>query len=309
MTMAIAAFGPGADRAVSDGVLAAELLGRGAIGGFAVLSVLDADRAHFQTACQDGGVAALARPAAEGVICAAIISSGPNRPEPLSQFLAGRSGLGLVTGHRLPNRIGAEGRAVNASALERMARGASPAAAVAAELEANPELDFGLIAVDPGGGIGFGDSKRVARRADLGRAARIEPDRGYALLFNSIYCAPGLSLSRALGDIVWSRLSGEEAAFSIAELAAPAPLIAAAEDRIELDGDDRVTAIRTANPRGLDDSDRTTVIYLRAPVWRNGRPTGAAASEIFARVEGGRAIPDPARQRRFIVERSGDVAP
>lgn len=307
MTIGIAAFGPNSEHAVRRGVAMAEFLGRGAIGGFAVLSVLDDRGEHRQVVCQDGGVDALAPLTSGPALCAAIISSGPNRPEPLSQFLPGRAGVGLVTGHRLPNRIGAEGEPANASALRRMADGLSPAAAVRAELDANPELDFGLIAVSADGRIGFGDSKRVSRRTDLGVASQVEKDRGYALLCNSIYCLPGLSLAETVGGIVWSALTGTASAFFVAELAGAVPITPAAEDRIELDDRDRVVAIGTAEPRTIENSNRTAAIYLRVPVFRNGEAVGRTASELFARVEEGRAVADPTGRTQFAVERLSHV--
>ncbi|MEW5420343.1 hypothetical protein [Amorphus sp. 3PC139-8] len=304
MTIGIAAYGPGAGRAVLDGVLATEILGRGAIGGFAVFSVLDERGEHHQVACQEGGVAGL--PGADtyrGAQCAAVISSGPNRPEPLSQFLVGRAGLGLVTGHRLPNRMGAAGRPVNVSALDRLSRGIAPAAAVRAELEDNPELDFGLIAVTQDGRIGFGNSARVARRGDLIEASRLEEGRGYALLCNSIFFAAGLQPEVVIGDIVWSRLSDAPSRSFLAELAGPVPVSSAPEDRVELDGSGRVTRVYRAEPWLPDEPALTTVIYSQAPVWQDGKPIGLCLSEVFARLEKGCVTPDPACQARFAVER------
>lgn len=71
--------------------------------------------------------------------------------EPLSQFLVGQAGVGLVSGHRLPNREGREGRPVNQAALDLMAQGLSPEEAVEKTLAANPELDAGLVAVGRNG--------------------------------------------------------------------------------------------------------------------------------------------------------------
>lgn len=309
MTIAIAAFGNGAGEAVRQGVLVAEILGRGSIGGFAVFSVLDEKGTHRQQCCQEGGIAA----AVEGMLglgsarCAAVISSGPFRPEPLSQFLSGQSGIGLVTGHRLPNRVGAGGRPVNVATLARIEAGHSPADAVGAELHGNPELDVGLLAVTWDGRIGFGNSRRVLRRSDLGLASRIESDRGFALLCNSIHAAPGVSIAGVVGNTVWGCLTGKEPPCFVAELADPVPLVPAPEDRIDLDGRNRVIRISTAEPRvGSGDVSPATVIYVRASVWRHGRQLGYCMSEVMARVADGRAVPDPACQHRFVVERASD---
>ena len=306
MTIAIAAFGPNAGQAVQRGVMAAEILTRGAIGGFAVISVLDAAGNHHQGTCQTGGVTALDGMAKLATAkCAAVISSGPDRPEPLSQFLAGESRVALVTGHRLPNRRGVEGLPVNVAALRRIRDGDDPAAAVQAQIRANPELDFGLAAVTWDGRVGFGNSRRVARRNDLGFASRTGNGRGFALLCNSIHAAPGISIGEAVGEIVWGCLSDTEASRFIAKLAGPVPVVPAREDRIELDDRNRVIRIGTAEPRvGSGDAMRTTVVYSRASVWRNDRNLGHCVSEVIARVADGQAVPESGCQSRFMVERA-----
>src|SRR6218665_1545674 len=119
MTIAIAASGSRAGAAVRDAVLGAELLGRGAIGGFAVLALLSGDGQLHHCMTQRGGASCLdmpdpslpppGMPQRGGASCrdmpdawlaaptAAAISSGPDRPEPLVQFLPGAAGIGLVT--------------------------------------------------------------------------------------------------------------------------------------------------------------------------------------------------------------------
>ena len=83
MTIGVAAAGAQAGAAVFDAVLGAELLGRGAIGGFVVFAVLDEQgRLQYRTT-QRGGVTALDLPASwRDARVAAVISSGPDRPEP-----------------------------------------------------------------------------------------------------------------------------------------------------------------------------------------------------------------------------------
>jgi hypothetical protein len=48
---------------------------------------------------------------------AALMSSGPDRPEPLAQFVVADGRAGLVTGHRLPNAAAVSGRPLNAEIL------------------------------------------------------------------------------------------------------------------------------------------------------------------------------------------------
>ena len=310
MTIAIAAYGPNAGRAVCRGLRAAEILGRGAIGGFAVFSVIDRHGRHRQVSCQDGGIAAL--PLDDGCLAAryaAVISSGPNRPEPLSQFLVGAPDVGLVSGHRLPNRIGAAQRPVNLAALDRMASGLSPSEAVEAVTRDDPELDFGLVAVSVAGGIGFANTARVARRADLGAASRVTEACGYALLCNSIHAIPGLPLDRVVGNIVWAELSGADPSHAMARLDGPARIETGAQDRIDLDDQDRVVRICSADPAAIADSTRSTVIYSRTPVWKGGHRLGTCLSEVSAPVRDGRILCDPAAERHFIIERERDGVP
>lgn len=304
MTIAIAAYGPDAGQAVARGLLAAELLGRGAIGGFAVFSVLDGQGGHRQHCCQDGGIGGLALDRVSlSAGRVAVISSGPDRPEPLSQFLAAREGVGLVTGHRLPNRPGAAGPPVNRDALDRMAAGLSPAEAVTAVTAENPEVDFGLIALSADGRIGVANSARVERRADLDDASGSGCGRGYAMLCNSICTLPGLSLRRVVGDIVWSALCGEPAHHEIAKLAAPVPIGPATIDRVEIDEEGKVVAIFTADPGAMADSPRSTVIQSRMPVWRNGSLVGSCLSELLAPVRDGMAALSPDFQTSFVIEK------
>ncbi|WP_437340728.1 DUF6963 family protein, partial [Achromobacter deleyi] len=64
MTIGVAAHGPHAGAAVRAAALAAELLGHGAIGGFAVFAVLDDDGRVQHATVQRGGVTALDLPPA-----------------------------------------------------------------------------------------------------------------------------------------------------------------------------------------------------------------------------------------------------
>jgi hypothetical protein len=305
MTIGIAAYGPEAGRAVLDGVLAAEVLGRGSIGGFIVLSVIDEQGLHRQVGRQNGGVTALGGlDTLAQARCAAAISSGPDRPEPLSQFLPGLDGVALVTGHRLPQRPGVSGRPLNASALDRIACGRSPDEAVRDELDGNRDADCGLIAVTPDGRIGFGNSERVQRRGDLIEASRIEQGRGFALLGNSIHFNATCDARKVIGDLIWSRLSGGTSGCFLARLSGPVPVLRSHDDRIELDDEGIVLRIARADPWWPATPSVTTVVYSRTPVWRGGRRVGTCMTEVFACLDGGTASPDPSHQSCFAVERS-----
>src|SRR5699024_10271322 len=125
MTVGIAASGPGSVASVLRSLIALETLASGAIGGFAVLAVMDAAGGVHYAETQNGGSQALQLGSKfHDAQRAALISSGPNRPEPLTQFLPAATGVGMVTGHRLPNRCGYEAP-VNVAALNEMQAGES----------------------------------------------------------------------------------------------------------------------------------------------------------------------------------------
>ena len=129
MTIGIAVYGPMAGLATFKALQAVERVGRGAIGGFASFVAITADGALLRSETQRGGTATLFT--AGETICAlppqafaeapwaALMSSGPDRPAPLSQFTPGRAGVGLVSGHRLPNMPGADGLPINRAVLDR----------------------------------------------------------------------------------------------------------------------------------------------------------------------------------------------
>ena len=125
MTIGIGAIGPNAGLAVFKGLQAAERVGTGSIGGFAVFAAISEDGPLFMSETQRGGTATLFTAGeTSGVLppseiaaapYAAVMSSGPDRPAPLSQFLAADPAIGLVTGHRLPNARGARRRRIKQS--------------------------------------------------------------------------------------------------------------------------------------------------------------------------------------------------
>src|SRR3546814_14329001 len=114
MTIGIAAYGTAAGSAVLAGLDAVEAVGAGEIRGFGVFRALAPDGTTIDAETQRGGCTALRATlrdrgllaVAEAAPVAALISSGPDRPEPLTRFLPA-SRARLVTGHP---PAGAEGR-------------------------------------------------------------------------------------------------------------------------------------------------------------------------------------------------------
>jgi hypothetical protein len=283
MTIAIAASGSRAGQAVCDALLGAELLGRGAIGGFAVLAMLDDDGQLHQCSSQRGGVSTLDVPGAWlAARVAAAISSGPDRPEPLVQFLPGAARVGLVTGHRLPNRPGRDGGALNKAVLSLLARGIEPKTAVESVLADNPEADAGLIAINGRGEVGWGNSERVARRTDLGQFERQDGSSHIAILHNAIHAREPLAAQ--VGALAWAQLADRPGSVGWVRLTEAVPRRRAAQDRLHIDASGRITAIDCADPFVPEGPLRMTVVHLDCAVWQHGACVGRALTELFADV-------------------------
>jgi hypothetical protein len=177
VTIGIAAFGPNAGRAVLQALRAVEAVGRGAIGGFVSFVAITAsgrvDRLQTQyggtQTLLPGGAGSMPTAIAEATI-AGLMSSGPDRPEPLSQFTPADGDVGLVTGHRMPNTIGVNGMNLSDEVLQLMRHGHRPFDAVGCVIAANPDVDAGIIALSVDGNIHAANTPNVGKRSDAGRA-------------------------------------------------------------------------------------------------------------------------------------------
>ncbi len=182
MTITIAAYGPGAGKAVFAGLRACEKIGRQSIGGFAALRCSSHAGRLFRAGTQRGGSATLfvegersgVEPPDEvgEAVAAGLISSGPDRPEPLSQFLLADPEAGIGTGHRLPIARSVQGRPLNLEVLEKLREGVGAIKAVGILMKLNPQSDCGLIAVDLAGVVAECNSERVLGRPDVYVAKR-----------------------------------------------------------------------------------------------------------------------------------------
>lgn len=313
MTIGIACYGENAVAAAMAAVLGAELIGRGEIGGFAVLAVLDENGMLQHRCVQRNGVSGLQIPESwRTAKTAAIISSGPDRQEPLVQYLPGKSGLALVTGHRVPSSLTRNGIAVNQAVLQLLVDGWAPQDAIGDVLRDEPEMDVGLIALTAQGAIGWANTNRVARRPDIGEAAKVGADRGFALLHNSIYSnhKDCMELAQSLGDLAWAALSGTQQTYGFLRLDTPVALQLAEQDRVTVNADGRILAIETANRALLSGQyDFRSVVYGAPQVVCEANLIGHAANELFARIDEGVAYPaERLADNTMIVKRIASVA-
>jgi hypothetical protein len=309
MTIGIGAAGPRAGLAVFRALQIAERAGSGSIGGYAVFAAIAGDGTLHRAETQRGGTATLftagERTGVEppddiaNAPFAALMSSGPDRPAPLSQFLPGDGGIGLVTGHRLPNAAGPDGVPLNASVLAWMGRGLSADAALARVLDAAPDADAGMIALGPGRGIAMLNSARVARRPDLGSALATSPaGAAVAILHNAIW--PARTLAPLLAEIALEVMVSSRAALGTIEVRTGVAVVASERDRVIVDDRGVAVRIETTDARIVHGRWNCAAIYVGAEVVRDGSVLGATMEEPNVVVEDG-VVVRLSGQPRFVI--------
>lgn len=288
MTIGIALRGPRAGLAAHRALMAAELLGRGEIGGFCVFAWRDRAGKIQHRATQRGGSTGLDL-AGDWTDAghAAVISSGPDRPEPLTQFLAWDPMVGFITGHRLPSSPLPDGRAINLAALDLLRQGRLDSDALARLLTMSPAMDAGLIALPLTGPCLSANAPRVAARADIGHFCFDSGAASGAILHNAIYTAQhtGSALAEALGAIAREVMGEAPASLGLIELPATLPVHSAEHEVLELDTAGGAIALHSADPAyHRPRPGRITAIYDGLPVRQAGRVIGRAVTEVFAAV-------------------------
>lgn len=297
MTIGIAVTGPNAGLAVFRALAGVERVGRGAIGGFASFVCITESGELRRAQTQRGGTSTLFTeaettgteppPEIAQARFAAVMSSGPDRPVPLAQFAPGDPGVGLVSGHRLPNMPGADGIALNLAVLERMRQGASATDAAAGTLAANPDADAGIIALGLDGDLFAGNSALVAARGDLGYALDVDPetDAKVAVLHNAIQ--PQGSLAKLAADLALDCINPVDRADLFLALAAGCRLAKAAADRLVIDAAHDILRVEVAREMFFAERADGAVIGERTPVVRDNIVIGYTTNEPYATVEDG----------------------
>ena len=299
MTIGIGAAGYRAGLAVFAALAAAERVASGAIGGFAVFAAIDEDGQLHRAETQRGGTTTLftegertgAPPPAAVAEApyAAVMSSGPDRPAPLSQFLAAAPAVGLVTGHRLPNGTGREGIALNQAVLNRIARGMDAESALNEVLVAEPDADAGMIALGPSCGIAALNSALVARRYDLGHAAASSPcGAAVEVIHNAIL--PSRSLAPLIADIALSIMAPARPALGEITVSAGTPVRHGDADRVSVDETGNAVLVETVNSRLVEGRHNCAAIYLGSSVMRDGKIIGVTLMEPNVIVDAGRIV-------------------
>ena len=300
MTIGIGATGPNAGLAVFKALAAAEAVcEHRAIGGFAVFCAITADGQVRYAQTQRGGTDTLFTlgdttgvappPDIASARLAAVISSGPDRPEPLTQYILADPEVGIVTGHRFPQTVSKDGKALNISILDNMRSGMSPEAALSEVLSNNPKSDAGMIALSTDAQIAYLNSQRVAQRTDAGSAQihDTEAGAGVAVLYN------GLTLETALGDLLaevaMRILCPPRSASGSFMIRAGIQAIYGEEDGVEIDNGQLIKLV-VSDPLLLKGLHNCAIVYRGCKVVRNGEVVGFTMNEPNALVEDGRVV-------------------
>lgn len=298
MTIGIAVAGAGAGRAAFAALRAVERVGRGAIGGFVSFAAITEDGRLLRAQTQRGGTLTLftdgertgvAPPAAIAAApLAVLMSSGPDRPTPLSQFTPGDPHTGLVTGHRLPNLKGACGGPLNAQVLARLSRGASPEEAVAL-LRDNPGADAGVIAVSRTGTMALANTDRVARRDDLGSLLLRDNGAGITVgvLHNAIF--PPSALAALAASAAADAIDPADRVDAELLVRAGLPLEPGPSAAVEVEGDE-VVKLTVVGDAWLGERWDGAALMRGAPVLSGGTLLGTIVSEPYCVAEHGHLV-------------------
>lgn len=291
MTVGIGIAGPGAGGAALAALRMVERVGRGMIGGFVSFVAIDADGRVHRAETQRGGARALFPGAMPPALAAAqvvgLISSGPDRAEPLSQFTPATPGVGLVTGHRLPNMPGVPGgQPVNVLALQRLRATDDPQAALDAVLADHPDADAGLIAVTASGAVAAANSRLVANRSDAGRIVIRDAGLTIAILHNAIFPHAGLA-SIAAGAALDFVAPADRHDFEIT-LTSGLWLSSDPPACVTIDADNTVTALGGLPPGWQADLWQGAAAMRGTPVLRAGARVGTLVSEAYCVARNGR---------------------
>ncbi len=304
MTLAIGVVGPQAGKAVFDAMQAVEKIASGSIGGFVTFVAIDAQGQIFRAETQRGGsrtlfsdgTRLLTAPPSDIAACeiAGVITSGPDRPDPLSKFIAAAPNVGLVTGHRSPHTKGVNGMVLNQDVLSGLIQGETIQQSVDRVLDANPQCDAGFIAIDCSKNMYSRNSKRVDSRPDVGQWQAVSPDGA-----TRVHVLHNAMTPHFYRDSLLSHLAAEialETSVAHTQSAKSVTLVsgltveAGAEDAVYCDKGGRIVRIVTADTQLLKGHVEAAVLYLGTPVMAEGQYLGKVNFEPIVTMEDGVVI-------------------
>lgn len=290
MTIGMVAFGRNAGLGVFKGLEAAEKVAEGSIWGFAAYRVITKEDQILTYETQRGGTTTLiTRGETTGGLppkevqeaqFAAIISSGPDRVEPLAvRVLPASPKVGLVTGHRnssalLPDRDIQANKAV----LELMKQGMTAPDAVKTIMNKYPKIDAGIVAVDINGNVGYQSSVRVRNRPDVLEVMRENQETGckVAVIINEIYPKDAATIAAAKCMQI---MTGERELDLEITIRAGLKVKLTDEDRVVVNENLEVTEVTTTDPEILKGECGGIVPYINAKVIKGTQVIGYTISE------------------------------
>ena len=291
MTIGIAASGKDAGLAVFRALKSVEAVGSGCIGGFVSVAAITSAGELVRATTQRGGTSTLfvvdertgtdPPPDVASAPIAALMSSGPDRPEPLAQFVAGDGATGLVTGHRFAHARGTNGVAFNRDVLDRMRRGVTVEEAVDAVVDENPHADVGLIGIDVDGNIHARNTDRVAGRMDGGSAEHCEgpPAPSVSVLHNAIHPVAGIAMMAV--DVAMETMRPTRSPEFWIKVDAGTRVLLGERNFVRVDADLRAIDVTTTDPSLLTGRRDGSPIYIGSQVWQDDKCLGFTVFEPY----------------------------
>jgi len=298
MTIGIGAYGPRAGEAVFFALQQVELIGKGSIGGFAVFAVIKNDGELVYYTTQRGGTKTLVTQGeVTGVLpptgvlsanIAGVISSGPDRAEPLETGLPTKVGVGIVTGHRLPrSTCRVHGIPMNQEVLELMETGLDANTAVEKVVEENIERDVGLIAISVNGTMGVQNSSKVERRPDYAKIYREDSTKNakVAVLMNSIHPVP--AAAEVAAGVAMDIMTEKQTPDFELQVKVGHKIEVGSQDEVHVDANLSITRLITSDEASLIGTQRCCIPYIGAKVMQHGRVIGYVITEPSTNLEDG----------------------
>jgi hypothetical protein len=285
MTIGVIIRGPHAGAALVKCMASIEKIASGSIGGFVSLVVLRRGAQPVFYECQTGGVNALFGVDASRNLPselmesdrAALISSGPNRPEPLHRFLSWDKTGNMVSGHRFPHTKTSKGIPLNESALGILRAQGCDQQALVELLQDNATLDAGLVAMDSAGHIFQGDTNRVQVRGDTASLVFDTQDYAFAITLNSI--RPPMLIVNLLGEKFKQQLDIDDR--PVLCVSAMASITAAKDKSVEINDVNEVININTPETCWFSPCNEGALIETGTPITRQGVPVGRIQDEPY----------------------------
>ena len=294
MTIGIVVRGPQAGTALVNSLSAIESIAEGSIGGFVSFVVLDKDHTPTFYKCQAGGITSLF--ACENksdlpielmnATRAALISSGPNRPEPLHRFLAWDDKGNLVSGHRFPHMQTKQNIPLNQQALSILQMYGSDEHRLDELIEQNPDLDAGLVTMDAHGCIYQSNTARVAARGDTASRNMQTPEYAYSITLNSIL--PPDPIAEILAVKLQRRLELDRR--PVLHVTTDSPISNSNVKSVEIDDTGRVVNINTPERHWFSPEHEGALIETGTIVLRDSVTIGKVHEEPYVISRNGKII-------------------